>query len=67
MSVAPVEITDGRGGGCGGGAKSYDDGEKAWSFINNLVLSAYYLRKATETIKVIKITPPKWKISTFII
>jgi hypothetical protein len=66
MSVAPVEITDGRWEGCGGGAKSYD-GEKAWSSINHSALSVYYLRTAPETIKVIKITPPKWKISTFII
>jgi hypothetical protein len=30
--ASPVELTDGRGGGSGGGAKSYD-GEKAWSSI----------------------------------
>jgi hypothetical protein len=32
--VSPVELTDGRGGKGGGGAKSYD-GEKAWSSINH--------------------------------
>ncbi len=36
--AAPVEITDGREGGRGGGAKSQDD-EKAWSSINQSILS----------------------------
>ncbi len=37
--VSPVELTDGRGRGMvGGWAKSYD-GEKAWSSINQLILS----------------------------
>jgi hypothetical protein len=36
------------GGGGGGGAKSYD-GEKAWSSINNLVLSGLSFRKKTPS------------------
>jgi hypothetical protein len=35
---APVELTDGRGVGVGGGAKSYVS-EKAWSSINHSILS----------------------------
>ncbi len=36
--MSPVELADGRGGGCWDGAKSYD-GEKAWSSIIHSILS----------------------------
>ncbi len=39
--ISPVELTDGRGGRGGGGAKSNDD-EKAWSPINHSIFSAAY-------------------------
>ncbi len=38
--VLPVELTDGRGGGFGRGAKSCH-GEKAWSSIRNSILSGF--------------------------
>jgi hypothetical protein len=37
--VSPVELSDGRGWAVGGEAKSYD-GEKTWSSIHHLILSA---------------------------
>ncbi len=42
--MSPVELTDVRveGEGGGGGAKSYD-GEKAWSYINRSILSGLSL------------------------
>jgi hypothetical protein len=39
-SLSPVELNDGRWGGGGGGAKSFDN-EKAWSSVNNSILSDY--------------------------
>jgi len=39
-SVSPIELTDGRGGRGGVGAKSYD-GKKAWSSINHSKLPVF--------------------------
>jgi hypothetical protein len=36
--MSPVKLSDGKGGGGEGGARS-DDGEKAWSSINHAVLT----------------------------
>jgi hypothetical protein len=41
------QLADGRGGG--GGAKSYDDGEKAWSSINHSILSTFFLNFHSTT------------------
>ncbi len=47
--MSPVELTEGEGGGVGGGAgaKSYDD-EKAWSTMNHSILSAAHLGDITS-------------------
>jgi hypothetical protein len=37
--ASPIELTDWRGGGGGGERAKPYDGEKAWSYINNLILS----------------------------
>jgi hypothetical protein len=60
----PVELTDGRGGGGGWGAKSYD-GKKAWSSINPSILSAPSLRinpspTCSQLSVQIKSTPLSW-------
>jgi hypothetical protein len=44
--VSPVELTDGRRGGSGGGARSYD-AEKAWSYIYHSILSKKNMKYST--------------------
>jgi hypothetical protein len=41
--VLPLtELTEGRGAGVGGwGGAKFNDGEKAWSFVNHSILSGY--------------------------